>query len=409
MKKTVLILLTLIASEFCFPYTWVNFGPIGIKANKLCLLDVPELNYAVICVDSGMYFTSNIWMPVWEYYEFPVTSAAALNENNILVIAGNGSYSDGIYNFNLQTHEFEIIEYCMNPNFIIRGGSNYRYFVGHENGLLESIDGITWTTIPVFDGNSCMDMSSYFDFEYLALATNELTNNVYYSEDNGENWIQIEGNFKISEVLLGWNGWLAGICSENTSFCGFYKKIGTQWNNEFYSDKINTLGSDNTGTPFIGWYDAIFEHKGIARYKFNNPNAGLMFLNEGLPNLNINDISTSFDYFGGNIVFCCTDGGVFYSNDYAVGVNLLTFDNTDVTLFPNPISKTENFQINVPENYNPKHIKIYSQTGILVNQIDINNKQQEFIIINAHDLIKGIYYIEIIGEKETWTKKLIRH
>jgi hypothetical protein len=408
MKKLTLIILTLIVSEVCFSYTWENFGPIGIKANKLCLLDDSEFNYAVICVDSGFYFTSNTWMPVWEYYEFPITSAAPLNEDNILVIAGNGSYSDGIYNFNLLTHEFEVIDYCMNPKFIIKGGSDSRYFVGHESGLLESVDGITWTANSNFDSMSCIDMTSYFDSEYLALATNTSTNNIYFSEDDGTNWTQIQSDFQISELLLGWNGWLAGICSENTSYCGFYTRNGIQWENEFYSDKINTLGSDNTGTPFIGWYDALFEDKGIARYKFNNLNPGLMFLNEGLPNLNINDIPMPFKYFGGNIIFCCTDQGAFYCNDYAVGINSIKSDNNHVTLFPNPIYNNQFLNVKVRVNHYLNHILIYSQKGILVKKIELNTSQKESTTIIINDLKKGIYYIKIISSNETWSQKLIK-
>lgn len=408
MKKLTLIILTLIVSEVCFSYTWENFGPIGIKANKLCLLDDPEFNYAVICVDSGFYFTSNTWMPVWEYYEFPITGAAPLDEDNILVIAGNGSYSDGIYNFNLITHEFEVIEYCMNPKFIIKGGSEPRYFVGHESGLMESVNGITWTANSNFDSMSCIEMTSYFDSEYLALATNNPIDNVYFSEDDGASWTQIQSDFQISELLLGWNGWLAGICSENSSYCGFYRKNGMQWENEFYSENINTLGSDNTGTPFIGWYDALFEDKGIARYKFNNPNSGLMFLNEGLLNLNINDIPMPFEYIGGNIVFCCTDQGVFYCNDFALGINSIDLENNYVILYPNPISNTKYLNIEIPNKSNLNQIRIYSQTGVLIIKIDLDSIQNESTTININDLKVGSYYIKIIGEKNTWSKKLIR-
>ncbi len=383
MKKLVLIMLTLIVSAVCFAYTWVPFGP---KGNKLCLFKASQSIYAVICADSGFYFTLDTGMPVWEFIEYPIIDAAPLDDDNILVIAGNGSYSDGVYKFNITSRTFDVVEFCMNPKFITKGGSNSSYFVGYEEGLIESVNGVNWFANSNFDGMCCMDMASYS--EYLAIVTDNPTDNVYYSENNGESWMQVQSDVNISQLLLDSNGCLTGICSENTSHCGFYKKNGIQWENVFYTENINALGSDNMGNPFIGWYNSSGEEKGIARYRFDNPNAGLMFLNEGLPDLNIHDIPTSFAYDGNNnIVFCCTDEGVYYCDDFAIGITPL--DVTEhVVVYPNPVKNI--LHINSKKEIN--NITIYSVLGQEVWQGTAVN-------IDVSDLLSGMYMLQVNTKK----------
>ncbi len=46
-----------------------------------------------------------------------------------------------------------------------------------------------------------------------------------------------------------------------------------------------------------------------------------MFFNDGLPDLNIISIAAPSGYYGGNIIYCCTESGVYTCNDYSVGID----------------------------------------------------------------------------------------
>jgi hypothetical protein len=402
MKKTVFFMLALLVGLVSFSQTWENFGPEGIDANKICLLDDYDYNRAIICTDAGFYFTPTLWMPVWEFFEFPVKGAANLDENNILVVLGEGSYSDGIYKFDITTHEIDVISYCIYPDFILKRRDDARYFVGYESGLVESTDGITWTSVSAFNNKTCIDMAYFPGSEYLAVATNSAVDNVYYSEDDGANWTQMQSSFQISELLFDPNGNLTGICSESTSNNGFYKRNGTQWENLFYAEKVNALGCDNTGTPFKGWYGA--DDKGIARYKSSE----LIFFDEGLPSLNINDIPKPLAQIGGNIVFCCTEEGVFYNDDYATRINTVEPDIQQMALFPNPVRNNQLLHIQPTVNSYPYQIVIYSQKGIPVKRINGETSRKESISIDVNDLKKGLYFIHFINEEKRLTTKFIK-
>ncbi len=140
---------------------------------------------------------------------------------------------------------------------------------------------------------------------------------------------------------------------------------------------------------------------------FNNPNPGLKFLNEGLPNLNIIYIATP-DNIGENIIYCCTEQSTFYCNDFDLGVPQIDIEDDGIVMYPNPISKTQYLHIAAPNTCQLQQLKIYSTAGSLVKDILLNTSQNRPITINTNDLKIGTYYVEIIGYKKTWSKKFIR-
>ncbi len=91
-------------------YTWKASAPDSIHATNICF-GVGSWK-GVICSPEGMY----LWeedIEEWTFYTYgglPVTGAAYLNTTQILVAMGCGTYSDGIYTFDLETHQFEVVE-----------------------------------------------------------------------------------------------------------------------------------------------------------------------------------------------------------------------------------------------------------------------------------------------------------
>jgi len=68
-------------------------------------------------------------------------------DQKILAAMGCGSNSDGLWEFDLDTHEFELIGYYFNPRFIKHLDSGY--YMGYglnelESGMIYSADGEEW-------------------------------------------------------------------------------------------------------------------------------------------------------------------------------------------------------------------------------------------------------------------------
>ncbi|MCD4665771.1 MAG: hypothetical protein K8R68_10925, partial [Bacteroidales bacterium] len=97
MKKLALLLIALSIQVSVYSYTWQSFGPDTIHAINACF--GVGSSYGIICSPDGMYLYDDNSQE-WNFYTkagLPVWEATHLNANKILVIIGDGSWSDGIY------------------------------------------------------------------------------------------------------------------------------------------------------------------------------------------------------------------------------------------------------------------------------------------------------------------------
>jgi len=184
MKYFFVILLTMfIVASFCCEVT-----PFGPEAD-----DVTYANLAQEPISFGGTANGQNDLFVWEggtwnFYPFwatglPATSIWNLDETTIMVAMGAGSYSDGVYNFDLNTHTWTINEWFMFPNFLVYNPGNGIYYVGERDGLFRSADANSWTRITSLGTNKCSSLAFY--------NSNMVTNNgalVKYSTDNGLTW-----------------------------------------------------------------------------------------------------------------------------------------------------------------------------------------------------------------------------
>lgn len=309
MKKLIVILLFIPFWGFA---EWIEFGPANIQANDVCFVSY-SYGQNLICTSTGIYIyesASGTWL---EYsYSLPVISAIPFDNDNVMLIMGNGSYSDGIYLFNFTTHQFTVIEWCYYPKFVIFVESSQKYFVGYEGGLMTSDNGADWTIIESFNNRTWLSMDYYEN--NLAVCDGEW---VYFSTDGGMTW---EANSAypsmISDLKYDNNGKLYGIFPDESWSSGLWSSNdnGYTWEVEFWSPNMNTLGFDVMDNLFVGWEENPGGvEEGIAWYHPETSN--LQFLNEGLDNLQINKIKFN-PYMSSIAIFCCTDAGVFFCNDY---------------------------------------------------------------------------------------------
>jgi len=406
MKKLVLILVLIFTLQQSFSYTWENYSPPGIKANNLYLFE-SDYGCALICTDSGMYLNTNSWMPLWEYFNYPAKDAQLLNNDTLLIIANEGSYSDGIYSFNLQTYEYNNIDFCFRPNFIKYYEPGGVFYVGYETGLLKSEDGLNWSEVPYFAGYNCFDME--FADEHIVVNISAALTHFYLSNDSGTNWFEGSANPGwITDMAFNWQGELYGIFPDNSYSSGLWysNDYGNTWDVEFYSVNMTALDFHNEDKLFVGWHSPAKDYEGIALYDIQNQT--FTYMNEGLPNKNINKI-VFLPLIGGQIVYCCTDSGVYYCDNYAVGIDENLTGNK-ISIFPNPVTESTTINITLHEpGSNDDAILVYNNRSVKVDEIKLrNNSSNEFEIKwNKGNLPSGVYYLIIKTEKEQISEKFI--
>ena len=134
--------------------------------NEYCPLDLPIYNanfefenIDILCTDGLLIRMDNEW-ELYENSELPAINAVKLNEENLLTLFGNGSYSDGIYKFNLAAHNFEIIDWFIFPNFLYYNSTDYRYYLGTYEGLFRSYNGLNWVKDNSFEAGSFISMNN---------------------------------------------------------------------------------------------------------------------------------------------------------------------------------------------------------------------------------------------------------
>ena len=413
MKKIILICWLSALVLPGFSYTWVAFSPDSIQATNICF-GVGSWK-GTICSPDGMYLWQDDIME-WSFYTYgglPVVGAAYLDAERILVAMGEGTYSDGVYSFNLQTHEFEVLEWILNPNFLLFCLSNGKYYVGTQfGGMYESEDGLTWSTVPYFTGKSCTTM----DFYNNHLVVTEVSNvyNIYISDDYGNTWQEATaGSPMISDLKFNFEGELYGVFPDYSNSSGLWRSddFGETWDVEFWSDNMSAVGFDAMGTVFVGWAQPPAGNEGIAIYSPGSFPPNLSFLNEGLPNLNIHKILLN-PSMSAVAIFCCTDAGVWMSYDYMVGEENQVHQPTQINLYPNPFYKTLRIDISNFKTGFTK-LEIFSSGGELLfhQELHVQAGTPNSLTWNPEsvgiNLSEGVYLLKITQENTSIVQKVI--
>ena len=411
MKKFILILFLFFTLQQTYSYSWRSYGPEGVKVNNLCFFEWS--GYYLVCSDTGMYLSANFWNPTWEYFNFPAKDAVSLNNDTLLVIANEGSYSDGIYSFNLQDYQFNVIDFCMKPNFIKYYEPGGVYYVGYENGLLKSEDGLSWGDVPFFDGKNCVGLEFYAN-ENIVVNVSAAITHLYLSDNTGADWTEATScPGQITDMAFTYQGKLYGVFPNNSYSSGlwFSDDFGDNWEIGFYSVDMNTIC--RIGSPELlltGWRSAGGEHEGIAVYDAGEPSPGLTFLNEGLPNTNINKIKYRGLLRPVGIIFACTDEGVYVCGDYFVGINEHSNSRGHIKISPNPVTDRATITINMQElSGNNNSIIIFNNSGIIVDEISLEIPLHNEVVLEwgRGALPSGVYYLAIETKNGRWVEKFI--
>ncbi|MCF7918934.1 MAG: T9SS type A sorting domain-containing protein [Candidatus Cloacimonetes bacterium] len=117
----------------------------------------------------------------------------------IFAAFGCGSNSDGLYEFDLSSHEFDLIGWYMNPKFVKKLDSGFYFGYGYATGyggLLFSEDGDIWSEISYFNGLCVTDIEQAAGEVLFASAGNFI-----YLKDE-ETWTSYEVPVVINDIYV---------------------------------------------------------------------------------------------------------------------------------------------------------------------------------------------------------------
>lgn len=396
MKKLALLALTALMALPGLPYTWNPIGPDSIHATRLCFN--VGLPYWAICADNGMHLY-NYSTHDCEFYSnagLPVVGACYYHPEQALVAMGDGSWSDGIYLFNFETHEFQVVFWAAYPNFLEYHEPTATYWLGTQfGGMYTSHDGLEWTEVDYFSGKSC----TCFDYVDEWIVVSELSNlyNIYWSDDSGETWHEADLPIMISDLKYNNQGVLYGIFPDFSDSSGLWlsEDHGNDWQIVFYSDNMSAVGFDPFGNIFVGWA----EEYGLALFDQQAPPPGLTFLNDGLPDVSINKIQLN-PWMSAPAIFICTDSGAYYSYDYMVGNEELFVTRASLTVYPNPAR--DKFMVSCDHAIRELSVLTIKGERIFCSKQCLNE-----LTINVNHWNEGVYIIHCTTDAGSVCRKWI--
>ena len=400
MKKLIVLISAMLVSVFLFAYEWDRIGPANLHVNNFNVISY-NLPVEILCTSNGILIHEGDDWNEYTYSELPAWNAVGLDPNNILVLLGNGSYSDGIYKFNLTSHQFEIIEWMPYPNFLQYCEYANAYYAGSLYGMWKSTDGLNFTIIDYFDTKNCQAFNN--SENHFVVATD---NEIYCSEDGGQTWSPAQSaSPHVIEMSFHENGFLYGIFPGLTDSSGLWYSddFGDNWDVDFYSHSMTTIRQDMEGHIFLGW-----QGNGIARW--NPATQELDLYNDGLPNLNINKITTN-PFINCRNIIACTDNGAYMLTGYPVGIEENEAKpHFSLRNYPNPFKSTTCIVFSV-DNTCPATLRIFNMLGEEVTLLfdGIAEKDQEYKFeISGSALSEGMYYCRLqSGTEISAIKKMI--
>lgn len=389
MKKLSVFLLALLMNTYSIAYDWYALGPSDVEVNNFNTVFY-NLLVEIICTSNGIMINEGESWTEYSYGDLPVWSAVELDPENILVLMGNGSWSDGIYQFNLTSHQFQVVEWIVNPHFLCFCDVDNRYYAGGEYGLWKSDDGLTFNTVEDFNTKECVAFA--WHEEHFVVST---PGEIYYSSDTGQSWNQSQPAY-FSELSFKNDGTLYGIFPGTSYSSGLWKSTdyGESWQVVVYSPLMTSLGMDIDGNIFVGW-----ESNGVACWNTNNE--AFEYYNDGLPDLNINKITMHHQLDCINII-ACTDNGAYLLTSYVVGMEQINLEDQayELTSYPNPFYRETTLVFSIGKTAETT-LEIYDLSGQKVSTLfrGIAEQQHEYsFVIRKSDLNEGIYLCSLKSE-----------
>jgi hypothetical protein len=157
------------------------------------------------------------------------------------------------------------------------------------------------------------------------------------------------------------------------------------WRVQITNDYINWVTIEENQTPDHSWRRNIFK---VADYVTPNNSVALRFIAE--------------DANAGSLVEAAVDDVELYATNNPSSIQKYKTERA-FSMYPNPTK--DNITISVAENQKINSVKIHDQLGRAIKLVNLNGATKS--IVNTSDLNKGIYFVSISTDKNTYEQKLI--
>ncbi|MDA3814597.1 MAG: T9SS type A sorting domain-containing protein [Candidatus Cloacimonetes bacterium] len=335
------------------------------------------------------------------------------DENNRIFCAfGCGSYSDGLYEFDVATQEFELIDLYFFPHFVKKLSSGFYYGYGYnmDGGLLHSANGEEWTVIDFFNNKDVTDIEENGDGIIFVAADNDI-------------YIENDGSFNSFSVGLIINDIYVRNYPNNEEVylaCGDGGYVNMIYRVEYENGEITGLTSIN----MLYYPNRIYEYED---YLVVGCKDGVgLYLVEPEENGQVQEIGEELGIDG---AYCFelapintpnfmvgTDVGVF------LGTNLTSIDDQqletdsfiDLNNYPNPFNPTTTISFSVTQTSSFVTLSVYNIKGQKIKTLisDQLSAGQHSVVWDGRDsnnkqVSSGIYFYKFSNEKKSLHKKML--
>lgn len=400
MKKIVLIC-SLFMPMLLMSQEWEPIGPDTLTVNNYFFDENTFSEY--LCCDEGLLYSTETG--TWElatYTQLPIIDAAPLNDTSILVLVGNGSWSDGVYQFDINQKELTILEWFGFPNFIHFLGAGY--FVGAMEGLSTSLDGFNWDEFYYID--NVIDIITEGQQWLVFVCENGAY--IHSTPDAGATWYWGEQFSELPLTDAAYNqGTVYLSISGNAISSGLYSSDDF---GDSFSKMASVPGIEKVFCAydliFASWHESFDDYEGVAIW--DSASLSFEFINDGLPNLQINNISNNPFVDCENIIACTDQGAYMRCGPFSSTPKALKKDPIEIDLYPNPFSKSINLTTSNNIDY-PLAFELFDVTGKkMFSGIMKESKDSQDITKILETLEGGIYLIKFNSDNILIAKKIIK-
>ncbi|MCB2199191.1 T9SS type A sorting domain-containing protein [bacterium] len=404
---SVLALLFLLISLPSHATEWAAIGPDTLSVNDYVSTGFGGFT-EMLLTDEGIYggFGED-WERIEETVNLPAIAGQYLWNDSLLVLFGDGSFSDGIYLYTGESGTFEVLEWIYLPAFI--HWSENGFYVGYAQGLKYSADLETWVDLDPFHLQNVTAMASQGDL-YAVCAEGGWSDGVFTSDDGGINWTgPAQEGLHFNSILPRYNEtWYATYGGDSRS-SGLYQSTdhGQTWTVVFYSLSMVDLHY-GMYDPVIAWDGEYGDTSGVQIY--HAPTSQLVSLNENLPCLNVNHLAQN-DFIDCINVVACTDSGAYMTCDFPeVGVepNPVQPKNVTLAVHPNPFNAAAVVDVVLPRSGGVK-LLLYSVEGRLVADLysgQVHAGRNRFTL-DGRSVGAGMYFVVFVTDYQRIVQKVV--
>lgn len=336
------------------------------------------------------------WEDITPFYYFPEIHDILIDPDGVLFL---GTWYGGIFRSYDNGNSFEAVNDGLSntvPTLLARQSDGTIYagqFWGGGVDFSEN-DGGQWypTNFPMaginglgIDNNNAIYVGS---------------NGLFYSDDNGLTWSEKNNGFSSIAML---NHKCFAFTENAEVFTGtadgiyFSENNGEEWVNCLNSQSVYYIQIFNDEI-FAGTYEDGVYYSDDGGNSWSQKNDGLDWF-----------AVYSFAVDSENFIWCNTPEGIYRSTEDLVSVGSVSQNHKDICIYPNPCGSTLNLLL-PNENFQNVKLALFDVSGKLVLQF--NKKMTEFvsgyISIDVGNLESGIYLVSITVDGQiVRTKKLV--